>query len=189
MELCSSRPSFDASTTTGAGLKYIVFSHPQLRAICFPDTHFYLLHSLTTNSSPTMFKSLAVLALAASASAFAPGTAPFGARVARTGTPLYQFEFGEYDDQLWDNTAKVDIYNKWDPAQPRSTRNFNPFETHKGNTPDASGIFPGENRYKDPKRGDVSYAIMQAEKAEADGRAANPKPGDVPGAPGRVAGN
>lgn len=31
-----------------------------------------------------------------------------------------------------------------DPNAPRSTRNFNPFETFKGNSPDASGIYPGE---------------------------------------------
>jgi hypothetical protein len=47
------------------------------------------------------------------------------------------FEYGEYDD-------KKDVYKKWDPATPRSTRNFNPFETFKGNSPDASGIYPGE---------------------------------------------
>jgi hypothetical protein len=62
--------------------------------------------------------------------------------------------------------------------------NFNPFETFGGNSPDASGKFPGEPFYKDPKRGDISYAIMQAEKAEADERAANPKAGDVPGCAG-----
>lgn len=62
--------------------------------------------------------------------------------------------------------------------------NFNPFETFGGNSPDASGIFPGEPFYKDPKRGDVNYASMMAEKAEAEERAANPKPGNVPGCPG-----
>jgi len=94
------------------------------------------------------------------------------------------FVYGEYDEKLWDNAAKNDVYAKWDPNSPRSTRNFNPFETFGGNSPDASGIYPGENRYKDPIRGDVSYAIMMAEKAEAEERAANPKPGNVPGAPG-----
>ncbi len=39
-------------------------------------------------------------------------------------------------------------------------------------------------RYKDPVRPDVNFAIMMAEKAEAEQRAANPKPGDAPGAPG-----
>ena len=54
------------------------------------------------------------------------------------------FEYGEYDDKLWDQDSKKDVYNKWDPTAPRSTRNFNPFETFKGNSPDASGIYPGE---------------------------------------------
>jgi len=92
--------------------------------------------------------------------------------------------YGEYDGKLWDNEAKKDVYNKWDPSAPRSTRNFNPFETFQGNSPDASGIYPGEPRYKDPIRGDVSYATMMAEKAEIEERAANPKAGNVPGAPG-----
>ena len=85
---------------------------------------------------------------------------------------------------MWDNDAKKDVYAKWDPATPRSTMNFNPFETFDGNSPDASGIFPGEPFYKDPTRGDISYAIMLAEKAEAEERAANPKAGDVPGCAG-----
>ena len=76
------------------------------------------------------------------------------------------------------------MYNKWDPLQERSTRNFNPFETFGGNSPDASGIFPGENRYKDPTRGNVSFAIMMAERKEAEERAANPKPGSAPGCAG-----
>ena len=125
-----------------------------------------------------MFKVVALSALVASASAFAPSN--FGGRVA---TKL-NIEYGEYDEKLWDNDAKKDIYAKWDPNSPRSTKNFNPFETFGGNSPDASGIYPGEAFYKDPIRGDVSFAIMMAEKAEAEERAANPKPGDVPGCPG-----
>ena len=62
--------------------------------------------------------------------------------------------------------------------------NFNPFETFKSNSPDASGIFPGEPRYKDPIRPDVSFASMQIEKAEIEERLANPKAGEAPGAPG-----
>ena len=82
---------------------------------------------------------------------------------------------GKYDDKLFDNDAKKDVYNAWDPTKPRSTTNFNPFETYKGNTPDASGIYPGEPRYKDPQRGAASFAIMMAERAEAEERKANPK--------------
>jgi len=116
-------------------------------------------------------------ALVASAAAFVP------AQNARVPTRL-NFEYGEYDDKLWDQVAKKDVYNKWDPNSPRSTRNFNPFETFKGNSPDASGIFPGENRYKDPVRGDANFQTMMAERADAEERAANPKPGDAPGCPG-----
>merc|ERR1719384_1540663 len=124
-----------------------------------------------------MFKTVATLALVASATAFAPS------QVARTTTSL-SFEYGEYDEKTWDYAAKEDVYAKWDPNSPRTTRNFNPFETFGGNSPDASGIYPGEMRYKDPKRGDVSYFIMQEEQKKDAARAANPKPGDVPGAPG-----
>merc|ERR1719416_376640 len=62
--------------------------------------------------------------------------------------------------------------------------NFNPFETYKGNSPDASGVYPGEPRYKDPTRGDVSFAIMMEEKAESEEREKNPKAGSEPGCPG-----
>jgi hypothetical protein len=93
--------------------------------------------------------------------------------------------YGEYDNKLFDNEAKKQVYNKWDPNSPRSPMNFNPFETFQGNTPDASGYYPGENFYKDPTRGDINFALMMVERKEAEERAANPKPGDVPGAPGR----
>uniref|UniRef100_A0A6U1CHF6 PS II complex 12 kDa extrinsic protein n=2 Tax=Sar TaxID=2698737 RepID=A0A6U1CHF6_9STRA len=124
-----------------------------------------------------MMQKVVLAALVASAAAFVP------AQNARVPTRL-NFEYGEYDDKLWDQVAKKDVYNKWDPNSPRSTRNFNPFETFKGNSPDASGIFPGENRYKDPVRGDANFQTMMAERADAEERAANPKPGDAPGCPG-----
>merc|ERR1712232_56535 len=82
--------------------------------------------------------------------------------------------------------GKKEVYDKWDPASPRSAKNFNPFETYKGNSCDASGIFPGESRYKDPIRGDVSFAIMMEEKAEAEEREKNPKAGSEPGCPGCI---
>ena len=116
-------------------------------------------------------------ALVASAAAFAP--APFArmtTRIAMSG--------GEYDGKLWDNDAKKIIYAKWNPAAPRSPLNFNPFETFEGNSPDASGFYPGEGGYKDPLRGDVSYAVMMVERKEIEERLANPKPGYVPGCPG-----
>lgn len=123
-------------------------------------------------------KIVALFALVASASAFAP--APLGAR---TSLKLYQ-SYGKYDDALWDNEARKEVYAAWDPSQPRSPMNFNPFETFDGNTPDASGFYPGENFYKDPTRGDVNFQSMMVEREEAEQRAANPKPGDAPGAPG-----
>merc|ERR1719236_139285 len=91
--------------------------------------------------------------------------------------------YGKYDDKLWDNEAKKDVYNMWDPNQPRSANNFNPFETWEGNSPDASGFYPGEGFYKDPIRGNVNFQQMMEEREEAEQRAANPKPGDAPGAP------
>merc|ERR1719362_2678083 len=121
-----------------------------------------------------------LLAAVASVSAFSPAP-KFGIR---THTSLNAFDYGKYDEKLWDRTAKNDVYNSWDPNSPRTSKNFNPFETFKGNSPDASGIYPGEPRYKDPIRGDVSFAIMMEEKAEADEREANPKPGSEPGCEG-----
>mmetsp|Transcript_19376 Transcript_19376/g.22151 ORF Transcript_19376/g.22151 Transcript_19376/m.22151 type:complete len:131 (+) Transcript_19376:55-447(+) len=120
----------------------------------------------------------AVLALAASASAFAPSHS------ARLSTSVFSDRYGQYDDKLWDNDAKKVVYGSWDPAQPRSGQNFNPFETWEGNSPDASGFYPGENFYKDPTRGDVSFTTMMEERKEAEDRVASPKPGDSPGAPG-----
>merc|ERR1712003_531511 len=104
--------------------------------------------------------------------------APAGGSVGAAG------QYGKYDGLLWDNNAKKEIYAAWDPNSPRSPLNFNPFETWDGNSPDASGFYPGERRYKDPARGDVSFQTMMDERKEAEERAANPKPGDVPGAPG-----
>mmetsp|Transcript_32420 Transcript_32420/g.41705 ORF Transcript_32420/g.41705 Transcript_32420/m.41705 type:complete len:128 (+) Transcript_32420:38-421(+) len=124
-----------------------------------------------------MMKLAVSVALVASASAFVP------AMNSRVATHL-NFEYGEYDDKLFDNEAKKDLYEKWDPTSPRSGKNFNPFETYKGNSCDASGVFPGEPRYKDPIRGDVSFAIMMEEKAEAEEREANPKAGSEPGCAG-----
>mmetsp|Transcript_11420 Transcript_11420/g.10929 ORF Transcript_11420/g.10929 Transcript_11420/m.10929 type:complete len:133 (-) Transcript_11420:101-499(-) len=126
-------------------------------------------------------KAIAFTALFAGASAF--NTVPTFGVVSRPATAVF-FEYGEYDDKLWDNTAKIDVYTKWNPAVPRSGLNFNPFETFLGNSPDASGKFPGETWYKDPTRGDVSFAAMMEERKEAEDRAAAPKPGDAPGCPG-----
>eukprot|EP00590_Aulacoseira_subarctica_P010647 CAMPEP_0172415174 /NCGR_PEP_ID=MMETSP1064-20121228/1662_1 /TAXON_ID=202472 /ORGANISM="Aulacoseira subarctica , Strain CCAP 1002/5" /LENGTH=132 /DNA_ID=CAMNT_0013152081 /DNA_START=83 /DNA_END=482 /DNA_ORIENTATION=- len=127
-------------------------------------------------------KIFVLMAMLASVTAFAPS-----AFVSRPMTHLSMswVGAGKYDDKLFDNEAKKDVYNAWDPTKPRSSQNFNPFETFKGNTPDASGVYPGEPRYKDPIRGDANFQQMMLERAEAEERAKNPKAGDVPGAPGR----
>lgn len=128
-----------------------------------------------------MYKSIALLALSAvGSSAFAPAT--FGVRPQTSISS--DFVYGDYDDKLFDNEAKKAVYDAWDPSQPRSGKNFNPFETFEGNSPDASGVYPGEPRYKDPTRGEINFQQMMDERAEADERAANPKAGDAPGAPG-----
>jgi hypothetical protein len=126
------------------------------------------------------FKTLLTLAAVTGASAFAPNAA-FGVRTTALGAAA---DYGKYDGEMFDNEAKKDVYASWDPNAPRTGNNFNPFETWDGNSPDASGIYPGESRYKDPARGDISFAIMMVQRAEADERAANPKAGDAPGCPG-----
>lgn len=130
-----------------------------------------------------MKTAFALLLLFSSASAFAPSR--FGvANNRRLSKTAVFFEYGDYDEALWDNEAKKDVYNKWDPNSPRSTRNFNPFETFEGNSPDASGICPGESRYKDPIRPDINFQQMMVEREEAEERENNPIPGNVPGCPG-----
>jgi len=122
-------------------------------------------------------KSIAALCVVASASAFAPA----GSFGVRSSTKLF-FEYGKYNDQMWDSDAKKDVYGSWDPTAARSTTNFNPYETFGGNSPDCSGIYPGESRYKDPSRPDVSFAIMMEERAYME--ALEQKAGDAPGAAG-----
>jgi len=165
LDLISTRVSAIRRTTSKSTTKELIY-----------------VHTAAVESETIMLnKIFALLFLVASASAFAP--APFGARVS-TRIGMGDKVYGKYDDKLWDNEAKKEIYNAWDPNQPRSPMNFNPFETWEGNSPDASGFYPGENRYKDPARGDINFAAMMVEREEAEQRAANPKPGDVPGCPG-----
>ena len=76
-------------------------------------------------------KIIAALALVGSVSAFAP------ASVSRPSTKVFS-DYGKYDDKLWDNDAKKDVYEVFDPKAPRSAMNFNPFETFEGNSPDVS---------------------------------------------------
>lgn len=124
----------------------------------------------------------AAAAPAAAPVAAAPAAAPVAAPAAAPAAS--GLSYGKYDEQLWDLPAKLDIYSTFDPNSPRSPQNFNPFETFEGNSPDASGFYPGEGRYKDPKRPDVSFASMQEERATLDDIMANPKPGYAKGCPG-----
>ena len=121
---------------------------------------------------------------AAAPAAAEPAAAAPAAAAPAAAAPAASGNYGKYDDQMWDDDAKKDIYASWDPNSPRSPANFNPFETWEGNSPDASGFYPGEGRYKDPARPDVNFQIMMEQRAEAEERAANPKAGDVPGCPG-----
>jgi hypothetical protein len=116
----------------------------------------------------------------AAAAPAAPAPAVAAPAPASTGSATV----GKYDGKLWDMDAKMDVYNAWNPSAPRSASNFNPFETWDGNSPDASGFYPGEGRYKDPLRPDVNFAKMQAERVILDNVAANPKPGSAKGCPG-----
>eukprot|EP00549_Striatella_unipunctata_P024844 CAMPEP_0118684246 /NCGR_PEP_ID=MMETSP0800-20121206/6538_1 /TAXON_ID=210618 ORGANISM="Striatella unipunctata, Strain CCMP2910" /NCGR_SAMPLE_ID=MMETSP0800 /ASSEMBLY_ACC=CAM_ASM_000638 /LENGTH=133 /DNA_ID=CAMNT_0006580933 /DNA_START=59 /DNA_END=460 /DNA_ORIENTATION=+ len=130
-----------------------------------------------------MFKSVAViLSVVASATAFAPVSGPRFGTI--TSTTLFAADWGKFNGEVWDQAAKNDVYGTWDPNSPRTALNFNPFETWDGNSPDASGRYPGEPFYKDPVRGDVNWEVMMMEKSQAEERAANPKPGFVPGCPG-----
>mmetsp|Transcript_19710 Transcript_19710/g.32692 ORF Transcript_19710/g.32692 Transcript_19710/m.32692 type:complete len:131 (-) Transcript_19710:130-522(-) len=126
-------------------------------------------------------KFIVALTLVASASAFAPATV--GVRV-NTAVNSAPGGYGKYDDTMWNSDSKNDVYALWNPAVPRSALNFNPYETFGGNSPDASGFFPGEGFYKDPVRGDINFAQMMVEREQAEARAAAPKPGDAPGCPG-----
>ena len=71
---------------------------------------------------------------------------------------------------IWGMEAKTDIFNKWDPEQPRGYDNFNPFERNDESAMcDENGCFPGQSRgYKVPNRPDQSWGIMQAEKVAMD---------------------
>lgn len=152
-----------------------------------PSFEEYLKMRDSGGAAPAAAPVAAPVAAPAAPPAWAPPAAAAPAPVAAApaaGSSGAAGQYGAYDDQMWNMDAKQIIYGQWDPNSPRSPMNFNPFETWDGNSPDASGFFPGERRYKDPKRGDVSYAIMQAEQLILDEMKANPKPGNVPGAPG-----
>lgn len=76
---------------------------------------------------------------------------------------------GKYDGKLWDDAAKADVLSTYDPSAPWSETNFDPnVKDAAGNKCDASGYYPGEGRYKDPIRPDVSFAEYMKQKAEKE---------------------
>jgi hypothetical protein len=95
-------------------------------------------------------KIFALLAIAASASAFSP--APLSVR---TSVRVFQ---GSNDDKGWwgDNEAKKAVNAKRDPNSRRSPLNFNP----QRNSPDSSRYSPRENRYNYPMPGDTPFAQL-----------------------------
>jgi hypothetical protein len=50
------------------------------------------------------------------------------------------FGSGKYDGKVWDKAAKDDVASTYDPAQPWSDTNFDPFKKDaNGNSCDPSG--------------------------------------------------
>ncbi|CBJ27026.1 conserved unknown protein [Ectocarpus siliculosus] len=118
-----------------------------------------------------------VLALASAASAFvAPGAAGRGLtqqQPTRTSATVV-FGQGKYDGKLWDDAAKDDVKSMYNPNEPWSDNNFDPFvKDAAGNKCDSSGYYPGETMYKDPIRPAVSYADYLAAKAKKEAEGGN----------------
>mmetsp|Transcript_7185 Transcript_7185/g.8970 ORF Transcript_7185/g.8970 Transcript_7185/m.8970 type:complete len:114 (+) Transcript_7185:55-396(+) len=92
-----------------------------------------------------------LLALIATASAFMlPQTAHM--------RNSFSLAAGKYDGQEWNDAAKQDVLSMYDPSQPWSETNFDPFKRDKtGNACDASGYYPGDKNYKDPIRPQMSF--------------------------------
>eukprot|EP00638_Chattonella_subsalsa_P013717 CAMPEP_0117793888 /NCGR_PEP_ID=MMETSP0948-20121206/10354_1 /TAXON_ID=44440 /ORGANISM="Chattonella subsalsa, Strain CCMP2191" /LENGTH=165 /DNA_ID=CAMNT_0005624485 /DNA_START=16 /DNA_END=514 /DNA_ORIENTATION=- len=61
-------------------------------------------------------------------------------------------------EKEWNDAAKQDVLSMYDPSQPWSETNFDPFKRDKtGNACDASGYYPGDKNYKDPIRPQMSF--------------------------------
>jgi len=55
-------------------------------------------------------------------------------------------------------STRQDVLSMYDPSQPWSETNFDPFKRDKtGNACDASGYYPGDKNYKDPIRPQMSF--------------------------------
>merc|ERR1740124_690831 len=70
------------------------------------------------------------------------------------------------------------------PCCPPVRTELQPFRDLPRKLPRCVWSLPGEPRYKDPTRGDVSFAIMMVERADLEAIAAAPKPGSEPGCAG-----
>ncbi|CAM9726418.1 unnamed protein product [Chrysoparadoxa australica] len=102
-------------------------------------------------------------AILATATAFVAPTAPVGA-----ATRL--FAGGKYDGQEWNDEAKKDVLSMYNPDEPWSETNFDPYKKNKdGNACDPSGYYPGDGKYKDPIRPTTSFEEYLKQRAAKEG--------------------
>lgn len=74
------------------------------------------------------FAAIGVIAAASCASAFVVPTAPVGALAQSARSTVTRVNAGgKYDGQLWDDAAKNDVKSLYNPDEPRSETNFDPF--------------------------------------------------------------
>jgi len=100
--------------------------------------------------------------------------APMRPAVVGHNSPIMMSRF---NGQIWGIDAKIAVFEEWDPEQPRTYDNFNPFERNEdGAQCDTNGCYPGSSRgYQPPNRPDTSWAIMQEEQKQMEVIKANPK--------------
>merc|ERR1719327_245427 len=107
------------------------------------------------------------------------------APAARAPAPAGGGAFPVAKDCVWGFENKKKVFEAWDPEKPRDYNNFNPFErNNEGGLCDQNGCFPGQSRgYKSPKRPNMNWDIMQAEKLLIEEIKKHPKYG-ITGKPG-----
>jgi uncharacterized surface protein with fasciclin (FAS1) repeats len=107
------------------------------------------------------------------------------APAARAPAPAGGGAFPVAKDCVWDFHNKKIVFEAWDPEKTRDYNNFNPFErNNEGSQADQNGCFPGQSRgYKSPKRPNMNWDIMQAEKLLIEEIKKHPKYG-ITGKPG-----
>merc|ERR1712216_1080700 len=76
----------------------------------------------------------------------------------------------DHHDDVWGLEAKEEVFNAWDPAQPRDYQNFNPFERNdESQMCDKNVCFPGQDSgYMPPNRPDVSGDKQQEHNKKMD---------------------